>query len=92
MDVHGVLKIIVIESKRPCNPGLGLGTPSKRWVYHPWARRFPTPKLIAAARVKRFFRVQVMYDRTRIPDVITVANKNVVTPPRTGLGTVNNKG
>ena len=50
-------------------------------------RRSPTPNDMAAARTKRSRRVNRLYDSTRIPDVATVANKKVVTPPRTGLGT-----
>ena len=41
----------------------------------------------AAASTKRSRRVNLLYDNTRIPDVATLANRKVVTPPRTGLGT-----
>lgn len=79
---------MVIELKRPCKPGDGFETPSNRWVNQSSTRRSPKPKAMDAARVKRLRRVQVKYDSTRIPEVNTVANRKVVTPPRTGLGTM----
>ena len=45
------------------------------------------PNERAAARTKRSRRVNSMYERTRMPEVATDANRKVVTPPRTGSGT-----
>jgi len=59
-NVQGVLRMIVMESKRPCRPAVRFVTPSNRWVYHSGARRLPIPKDMAAARVNRFRLVQVM--------------------------------
>lgn len=46
------------------------------------------PNDSAAARTKRSRRVNRVYASTREPETATDANKNVVTPPRTGFGTV----
>ena len=46
------------------------------------------PNDMAAARINRSRRVKRLYESTRMPDVATLANRNVVTPPRTGLGTI----
>jgi hypothetical protein len=81
--------MMVIESKNPCKPLLTLSTPSNRWVNMPGASKLPIPKLNAAASTNRSRRVNRIYDSTRTPDTATEANRNVVTPPRTGLGTKN---
>ena len=78
---------MVIESKKPCKPLLGWLTPSKRWVKIVGTRRSPTPKENAAAMIKQSRRVHRTSERTRAPEAITLANKKVVTPPNTGLGT-----
>jgi len=50
-SLQGVLRMMVMESKRPCKPGEGFCTPSNKCVNQPGARRSPTPNDIAAARV-----------------------------------------
>ena len=80
--------MIVIELKRPWRPLLGLSTRSKRCVKIPGTSRSPTPNAIAAARMKRSRRVKRLYDNTRTPETATDANRNVVTPPKTGFGTM----
>ena len=45
------------------------------------------PNEKAAARTNRSRRVKLMYESTRTPETATLANKKVVTPPRTGFGT-----
>lgn len=87
-NVQGVLRTIVIESNSPWRPVLGLFTPSKRCVKMVGTSRSPTPNDKAAARMNRSRRVHRMYDSTRAPDTITLAKRKVVTPPRTGFGTV----
>lgn len=86
---HGVLKTIVIELKRPSNPALGFCTPSNKCSNIPGTRRLPNPKDNAAAITKRSRRVNLLYDKTRIPETATLANRKVVTPPNTELGTKN---
>lgn len=86
-DLQGVLRMIVIDSKKPLRPLFGFLTPSKRWVKIVGTSRSPTPNESAAASTKRSRRVKRLYDRTRKPETATLANKKVVTPPRTELGT-----
>ena len=85
---HGVDRMIVIESNRPCRPLFGLATPSNKWVKMSGTSKSPIPKENAAASTKRSRRVKRLYASTRTPDVATLANRNVVTPPRTEFGTV----
>ena len=80
--------MIMIDLKRPCRPLLELCTPSKRCVKISETRRSPVPKESAADRIKRSRRVNLRYDSTRIPEVMTLAKRNVNTPPTTGFGTV----
>ena len=86
-DSQGVLRMIVIESKRPCSPLFGLRTLSKRCVKMSGTSRLPMPNDSAAASTNRSLRVKRMYDSTRSPETATLANRNVVTPPKTGFGT-----
>ena len=81
-----MLSTIVIESNNPCSPELGLSTPSNRCVKISGARMFPIPKLIAAASTNRSRLEYRVIASTRRPLTHTLANKNVVTPPRTGFG------
>lgn len=53
--------------------------------------RSPTPNDSAAARMNLSRRVYWMKERIRRPETTTLAKRKVVTPPRTGLGTVNVK-
>ena len=78
---------ISMASKRPLNPEEGLRTPSNKWVKISGTSRFPNPKHNAAAMTNRSRRVYLTYARTLRPDVATLAKRNVVTPPRTELGT-----
>ena len=77
--------MMVIEFKKPCSPLFAL-TLSNKCVKMSGTRRSPTPKENAAARMKRSRRVKCRYERTRTPETTTLANRNVVTPPRTELG------
>lgn len=79
---------MVIESKRPWRPLLGLRTPSKRCVKIVGTSKLPMPNDMADARINRSRRVKRLYESTRTPDTATLANRKVVTPPRTGLGTM----
>lgn len=78
----------MIESNKPSRPLFGFLTRSKRCVKIPGTSKSPTPNEKAAARTNRSRRVKLIYESTRIPEMTTLANKKVVTPPRTGFGTV----
>lgn len=78
---------MVIESRRLWRPLSGFRTPSKRCVKIVGTSRLPMPNDMADARMKRSRRVKRLYDSTRMPDIATLANRKVVTPPRTGFGT-----
>ena len=77
-----------MASKRPLNPDEGLSTPSNKWVKMSGTSRLPNPKHNAAAMMNRSRRVNLAYANTLAPDVATLAKRNVVTPPRTELGTL----
>lgn len=79
--------MIVILVKNPLSPLLGFFTPLNKNVNIVGTNRSPTPNDRAAATINRLRRVHWIYDRTRRPDAITLAKRNVVTPPRTGFGT-----
>ena len=86
--LHGVVNTISMASKKPLNPDEGFLTPSNKWVKIPGTSRLANPKLNAAAMMNRSRRVNLTYANTLSPDVATLAKRNVVTPPRTGLGTL----
>lgn len=88
---QGVLKIITIESSNPLSPLVTpspLALPSNRCVNSSGCNRSATPKERAAARTKRSRRVKGARAMTRRPETQTEAKRKVVTPPRTGFGTV----
>lgn len=80
--------MISMASKRPINPDDGSRTPSNRWVNMSGTSKFPKPKHKAAAMMNRSRRVYLTNANTLRPEVATLANKNVVTPPRTEFGTL----
>lgn len=91
MHSQGVLKIITIESSKPFSPLVTpspLALPSNRCVNSSGCKRSATPKERAAARTKRSRRVKGARAMTRRPETQTEAKRKVVTPPRTGFGTV----
>jgi hypothetical protein len=86
-NAHGVLSTISMLLIKPFRPELWLLTPSNRCVKTVGASTSPSPNESAAARTKRARRVKRTSASTRMPDVTTLANRNVVTPPSTGFGT-----
>lgn len=82
--------MITIESSNPFSPlvTLVLALPSNRCVNSSGCKRSATPKERAAASTKRSRRVKGARAMTRRPETQTEAKRKVVTPPRTGFGTV----
>lgn len=54
------------------------------------ANRFPKPTESAAPRTNLSLLEKPFSDITRTPETTTLANRNVVTPPRTGFGMARN--